>query len=390
MSNVQVTDGLPAHLTYVSAGLVPAGGTLSITPPSTLTWNWPSLAPGVYSLTYQAKVDDYVQQGTVLNNCATVNGSGVPGQTACQPVSMAQIYLVRVDVYNSSGELVKQLWVQELSQKISAFQLQNPTITTLGGTTYVIFEGQQIASWDGMNQNGDPVSNGQYFIKVDNIDSLGSVTGVFQMVMVSRSIAKIQVDIYNSAGEIVRHLYAYDNDPNNAPMTQVSFSSAVLKTSVSGSQGGVPGSVTITTPNGASLVWDGRSDSGALVTNGVYMVDVYWTNGNGQTVISKSILVQSDNSSAITGGVSAWPNILKGGTTTTKIIVNSVTPYTLTVSLYNVAGNLIKTTQGASGTNQAVLDVRGVASGLYFVTVDLTDANGNKDGRQKTQIAILH
>jgi fimbrial isopeptide formation D2 family protein len=391
-TNVQITDPLPAHLVYVSTGAVPAGGTSTYnTSSATLTWNWASLAPGTYSLTYQAQVDSYVTQNTVISNCAQVTASGAPGGSACQPVSMAQIYTVQVGVYNTSGELVKQVWVQELSQPVNTFQLENATISSLNGTTYVEFNGVQIASWNGTNQNGDPVSNGEYYVKVDNINPYGSVTSVSQTVLVSRSIAKVEVDIYNTAGEIVRHLYAYEDDPNNAPMTQVSLSSTFLKTSVAGSNGGSSGSVTIMTPNGASIVWDGRSDSGSLVANGSYMVQVSWTTGSGSAqVITKGIVVQSDNSPVTNGNVWAQPNILKGGVTTTSIQVNSTNSYTLTVRLYDIAGELMarKTVVGPSGANQATLDVSGLASGLYFAVVDLFDASGNFNGHQTTQLVI--
>jgi hypothetical protein len=59
--------------------------------------------------------------------------------------------------------------------------------------------------------------------------------------------------------------------------------------------------------------------------------------------------------------------------------------------LYNTAGELVKAAvTGQPGSNQVPLDVSGVASGLYFVVVDLTNLQGGFAGHQVTQIVIRH
>ncbi len=93
--------------------------------------------------------------------------------------------------------------------------------------------------------------------------------------------------------------------------------------------------------------------------------------------MSKSVIVQRGNSPVTNGNVYAAPNILKGVTSTT-VMVNSGTALTLTVSLYDTAGELVKRpVTGAAGSNQVNLDASGLASGLYLVMVDLTDGNGH-------------
>ena len=73
------------------------------------------------------------------------------------------------------------------------------------------------------------------------------------------------------------------------------------------------------------------------------------------------------------------------------IQVNSAAvPYTLTARLYDMVGELIKVSQGQSGANQTTLDVQGLSSGVYFVVVDMINANGGLAGRQTTQILIRH
>src|ERR1019366_7671889 len=214
-------------------------------------------------------------------------------------------------------------------QEIKDFNIAtSPTITSVHGQVYVVWKGQQIATWDGSNASGDPVSNGKYYIKVDNTDSLGVVTSVSQMVMVSRSIAKITVNIYNEAGEVVRHLYSYADDPSNISLADVQLSSGVIRPSQTGSSNGT---IAITTTNGTTIIWDGKSDSGTSVTNGHYQVEVRFVDGKGgEQVITKGLVVQSDNSPVTNGNVFAGPNIIKGNLNSTWIQVHSDVNYTFT------------------------------------------------------------
>jgi len=389
-NNVHVSDVLPGHLVYVGMGTVPAGGTsnwdLST---KTLTWDWTSLAPGTYTLTYQATVDNSVTEGTILVNNAQLTYSGLSGsKSASASVTMATLFTVHVGVYNESGELVKEIWVKQLSQEIKDFNIAtSPTITSVHGQVYVVWKGQQIATWDGTNASGDPVSNGKYYIKVDNTDSLGVVTSVAQMVMVSRSIAKISVNIYNEAGEIVRHLYSYADDPGNVSLADIQLSSNVIRPS---EVGGSNGTVAITSTSGLNLIWDGKSDSGAIVTNGHYQVEVHYVDGKGgEQVITRGLVVQSDNAAITDGNVFAGPNIIKGNTNTTLIQVHSTGSYTLTARLYDTAGELVRAAvTGATGANAVPMDLSGIASGLYFAVVDVINSQGGIAGHHVTQIVI--
>jgi len=391
-NNIQVTDVLPAHLNFVGFGNAPSGGvTAWNVSTKTLSWSFAFLPLGPVTLTYEAQVDSYVQQGAVLTNNAQVTYSGlaVPKSTSVN-VTMAMSFMVHVGVYNEAGELVKQIWVQQLSQQILSFDLlQQPTITSLHGQVYIEYKGQQIATWDGTNSAGDPVTNGEYYVKVDNVDPFGNVTTVSQTVMVSRAIAKVTVNIYNEAGEIVRHLYSYVDDPSNNPLSGIQFSSSVIQPSQTSSSNGT---VAITSSNGLTLVWDGRSDSGSIVTNGQYQIELHATDGKGgEQIITRSVAVESADKPATNGNVFAGPNVLKGGVTSTLVQVHSSVNYTLTARLYNTAGELIRqAVTGQPGSNQVMLNVNGMASGLYFVVVDLTNAQGGSAGHQVTKILIQH
>ena len=247
---------------------------------------------------------------------------------------------------------------------------------------------QVIAAWDGTNQAGNPVSNGSYYMQVSSTDPYGVVENVSELVTVSRSIAKIQVDVYNEAGEVIRHLYAFADDPGNTPLGKVQLSAGMIQPTAGTPAPGGDGSVTVMF-NGTSVVWDGKSDSGAIVTNGDYQIEVHWTDGSGgEEVVSKGVIVQHGSSPVVDGTVYAAPNVVKGsGGTWVKI--NTAGSYTLTASLYDTAGELVKApVSGQAGGNQVQVDVARLASGLYFVVVDLKDANGRFVQKQTTQLLI--
>ena len=72
-AGVSAIQGLPQYMTFVGAGSVPAGGTFNFDGTlRTLTWNWPSLAPGNYQVTYQLKVDNNAPCGWVLADSGDV------------------------------------------------------------------------------------------------------------------------------------------------------------------------------------------------------------------------------------------------------------------------------------------------------------------------------
>jgi uncharacterized repeat protein (TIGR01451 family) len=392
VSNATVTDVLPDNLIFVGFGTEPIGVTPNWDGGHNLTWSWSFLSPGVVSFTYQARVDNYVQQGTILRNHAqlTYDGLANPKESHVD-ITMATLYKVHVGVYNAVGEMVKEIWVQQLSEEIKDFDIfESPMITSVHGKVYVDYQGVQIATWDGTNQSGDPVTNGKYHLKVDNVDAYGTVDSVSHEVMVSRSIAKEEVIIFNEAGEAVRHLYSYIDDANGLTLGDVTLSTTLIKPSTSGTP--VPGEngvVNITSPNGMNLTWDGRSDTGAIVTNGHYEVEVHYTNGkNGEEVVSRGVIVQSSNTSVTNGKVYAKPNVLKGGLTQTTLEVKSDVALTIHCKLYNTAGELVMVVEGGTGTKQANLNLSKLASGLYFVVVDLTDAQGRFAAHQVTQIVL--
>jgi uncharacterized repeat protein (TIGR01451 family) len=398
VNSVTVMDTLPANMSFVSFISSPPG-TVSVYVPSTslLEWTNPTLALGNYQFTYQTKVDDSFVCGLPIVNLAQLNYQGLatPLTSSVTVKTLACDFTVRVGVYNEAGELVKMVLVELLSEPVNSIDLKaTNTITSLHGTGSsigVYYKGHLIGTWDGTNQANDPVTNGVYHLKVDSVDMNGVVTSVSQQAIVSRTLAKVQVDIYNEAGEIVRHLYEVVDDPKGADMTGVVLNSGVVEPG--SSVPGAPTTVQIlvqTTGVPVTLVWDGKGDQGSVVTGGHYQIGIHWNDGLGANEdITRAILVVGGGITP--GTVFVVPNILNQsiGTTVTTFQINSTNNYTLQASIYTVAGELVAVIAGNTGSNQASWDASGIASGIYIAVVEVRDSNNVLVQRKLLKVLVI-
>jgi uncharacterized repeat protein (TIGR01451 family) len=397
VNGMVVTDTLPANVSFAGFGSSPAGVQGSFNPgTSQLVWVLGSPLPaGAYELTYQTKVNQLVAGGVTILNGATAQYAGGTAITSQAQVVTSGQYTVRVDVYNAAGEVVKQILVQQMSQAVNSMSLSATTITALNGSgsTVNLYDGDYLlGSWNGTDGNGAPVSNGVYYIKVDSISTTGAVKSVTQQVIVSRNVARMTVNIYNEAGEVVRRLVAVVDDPSGAQMTNVALSSTVV--SPGQPAAGQPTSVQIVVQvaggSPVTLSWDGTSDNGNTVMPGPYELEVHWDNGEGGiTDITKAILVVGGQERV--GTILAEPNILnsKNGMITT-FTIDSSQNLTVKFKVYTVAGELVPAVALQAGTNRASYDASGLASGLYLVEVEAANPNGGLVQRQILKIDVVH
>ncbi len=300
------------------------------------------------------------------------------------PTSTAVGIVILVGIYNSVGELIEQFPEQTLPNGVQVFSLSpNAEITSLNGGVTIMVQGNPVASWNGTNPNGTPVINGQYYIKVDSVDN-GSVNSVTQPVIVNRDLKHLDVDVYNEAGEIVAHLVDTVTDPTGNPLTSVSISSDVLSPgSGSNSQ------ITLTGNNGQVLAtWTGTNDAGQAVATGTYFIEVHDDEGNnGGADLVQTVVVTGAPTAP--GTFKASPNLLGANQTFVQFTDNDPSQVTLRVSVYDVAGELVKSLTGDPGTNLATWDTTGYASGLYFARVSAIDADGHSRGEKILKIMRL-
>jgi fimbrial isopeptide formation D2 family protein len=394
---VTVVDQLPSYMTFVSFGNTPSSATAQDNG-QTLTWAFSPLSSGTaVTMTYQASVNADVPGGTAMTNTATLTYAGLSTpKTAIATVTVSGTYLVHLAVYNSVGELIKQILIQTFSEPMNSITLeQTQEITSLNGVVYIIVNGQAIASWNGTDQNGNPVSNGQYYIKLDSEDPEGITNSVSAAVVVNRTLTEVEAEVFNSAGEVVRHLYSYVDDPNGVQMTDIQLSSTIINPGNTSGQG-APGTVNVdvitnVASAGLTLSWDGRADTGSTVANGQYTLEVHWSDATGDTVITRSIVVLGSSNSPAGGKVYAYPQILGPGQTSTQFKINSDQALTLMATVYDIAGERIEApVTGLPGSNLVNWSASRLASGIYIAVVEMTDSNGLFVDRQVTKIIVRH
>jgi hypothetical protein len=298
-----------------------------------------------------------------------------------------------VGIYNESGELVKEILVAQRAEPLLNFTLgPDNVITTLrgDGSTITIYDGNNpVGSWDGTTQAGGLASNGSYYLKVDSVDNMGVAKSTTQPVMVSRSLLKTTVLIYNEAGEVIKHLYSFMDDPGAPGVASVQFSANLIEPGPNPGPG-VPSQLTLTLSSGTTLIWDGTTDKGTYAMSGQYLVEVHTVDGQGgETTISKQLSLLASHAGDGVGIVTAWPNVLKAGSMVTTFHSDSALSLTLEGSLYTVAGELARKFVGVAGTNSAPLDLSDLASGVYIAEVRLLNVTGGQVGRQFVKVIVL-
>jgi len=400
ISGLVVTDTLPANVTFTAFNPSnPFPGTYTAST-GLLQWNIPSpLGVGVYTLRYQTTVNNFVPANSVVMNRAQVTGPTIAPINSSAPVTVIGIFTVKVNVYNSAGEVVKTILVQVFTQPINSITLSTSNlITTLSGPGSIIdifYDGYLIGTWNGTNNLGQPVSNGSYSIQVDNMGQTGVVTSVNQTAVVNRSLANITANIYNEAGELIRTLYNVVSDPVGANMTNVTLNSNVFRPSLtvpnSSTNTGLATIFIETSATPVTLTWDGTNNNSSLVTPGVYTIEVHWNNGSGQTSdISREIIVMPNTS--VNGIAVARPNVLNAtnGMTATFDATGIQNAYSIKVKIYTIAGQLIQTVTSPQGSPVVPWNATGMASGIYIAVLEVDNSNGGVISRQRLKVLLIH
>ena len=203
-------------------------------------------------------------------------------------------------------------------------------------------------------------------------------------------MAHVQVSIYNQAGEVVRHLAATVDDA--VTLTNgVTISSSTINPSY---QGGVNSSTNITLGDGTIINWDGRSDTGQIVSNGQYFIEVRTNDGMGSdATVTREVTVIHTALTIGDGQVLVYPNPLSERVDGKQFTfaTSGNPPVTLNVKIYTLAGELVDTAVSQTDASQLVWDFSGrvIASGLYLAVVETTDAMGGMQ-RQVKKLAIFH
>jgi len=314
------------------------------------------------------------------------------------PTPIPAPFLVSVDIYNSAGEKVRNLYTGP--SEISMNQLQ----VIVGGPTATAPVSVDIAglgtpggdpTWNGTNQGGQFVSNGVYYVKVSSSDPFGNTTVVTTPVNVLGVQNQEMVEIFNSAGEVVRKfdLSGLTSTAQNLSVNLGPGQEAVAASinPVTGAEsGGVNLTLTLANGGSQSLYWDGQSSNGDPLQSGVYLIELVRTEpGQSATVKSVSVtLLEAKNGTAQAVAASAWvgPNPVQQGA---PILVH----YAPNAQewgqgkLFNLAGEMVaQASDGAA--NGLIRFTRNVAPGIYLVDFEVR-RNESVLARRVLKVAVV-
>jgi flagellar hook assembly protein FlgD len=235
-----------------------------------------------------------------------------------------------------------------------------------GGLGSFVVLGPQVAeAWDGKASTGQLVASGTYMVIAEVSDAFGHTTTFTTQLTVVRVDSSVKIDIYNGAGELVRHL---DVQGTGATSSGVSLEAPALS---SGS------SVTIDYGSG-KVAWDGTNDTGSMVQSGEYLVKVTKATGKGEVQVFTQAVTLLDSPDSSLDGAYAAPNpLLAGDQTLTIWLPASAAGMKVKVEIYDLAGEKTAETVQANSSGHITLDLHGTeASGIYLVRLTSRDGRG--------------
>jgi flagellar hook assembly protein FlgD len=275
-------------------------------------------------------------------------------------------FKVTVSLYNSAGERVRLLFD-------GACQFQ-PTQIKLNGSLVLSGQvavgaslpsagnliGSGTMSWDGTDDAGQAVAGGVYYFKVESIDPFGAASAVIQAVQVVNGQVQAALDVFNSAGERVRH-QVLPSASQGATLTKLgsdSFAAGSQVLQIYVTQNGVA----------TAYPWDGRNDDGEVVNSGTYSILLVQSAVAGSSVQTMTVAVIKTPGGEPGGTFKAGPNPAAAGVPL-RFGFDPCPGLQVCIDLFNVAGEHVARVSGDGGGGVLTLGAQGLASGAYVADV---------------------
>ena len=320
---------------------------------------------------------------------STASGTPSPSPTqsatrTLPPTPVPEPLRVTVAIFNSAGERVAVLY-EGSAQTVAALPGLVDVPSLAGGPISVDIQGIVSANigvlhWDGSNANGQWVSNGMYYLQTTTTDSFGAVNTVAESLAVVGAPKKASLEIYNSAGELVRTLSVSGLAalPTDLQVEDNAFFGGSGADGQS-AQAGLRVDLKVGQTGSQQVLWDGLNDQGAPVSSGTYVIKLAY-NEAGQRTVIKSVsvsLLQNPDSPAQAAVASAilGPNPWQPGSGVPLKLFYTPSPQGHAgVRVYNLAGELVAQAADPGDTGCIGLPVFG-AEGIYLVDFEVRSGN---------------
>lgn len=285
---------------------------------------------------------------------------------------------MKLRIYNSAGEAVYApdqplLFYRQVT---GAKALGSAFIPDEGGSLAVQLQGAgALWSWDGRNSGGQWVQSGAYTLVFTGGGDGGDPVSFSVAAQVLRSGASDSVDVFNSAGERVRHY----------PLRLGAVSG--LKLSADRFVPGQSQDLGLDWGGSAGLAWDGRDDAGRKVASGLYEVRINKHEaGSGTLVLRASVLVL-ETPSALLAGALAGPSPLRRGQRLRLLAPALGASGRLKAVLYDLAGERVLNGEGR-GPALELPGTDALAGGAYVLAVE-AEEDGTYE-QKLLKLALIH
>jgi hypothetical protein len=280
---------------------------------------------------------------------------------------------LQIAIYNAAGERVRTLFVGRTNVVPQSLSLSQDAILTGLGSVSLNVQGAQVAgqgglSWDGTNDNGQPVAGGTYTWHVEYKLPDDQMVSQNLSIQAMAAPSEQRVEIFNSAGERV-----YQALLPTGPETggfRLDQSSMIAGADANGSALGQL-KLFLQVPGGEQpWTWDGRNDQGAWVSSGTYTVQLSqaWPDGRRQTLLKSFTVLRAPDLDRPGGDLSLGPSPLRPGQAL-RLAFSPAPGYQVDVRLYDLAGEIVGTVGADASSGGLVLQADSLASGIYLARV---------------------
>ena len=139
------------------------------------------------------------------------------------------------------------------------------------GTGHTVFE------WGATNNAMQDITNGAYYIKIEQKDEYGHSNVLIKEIQVIKIEEYVEVNIYNSGGELVRVIK--ENRSSSTDRVSLKIDDMLII-----DKNGSDLSLVYGEGVGEYIRWDGLNNQGKAVSSGTYEIQVIVKNVQGQTI----------------------------------------------------------------------------------------------------------
>jgi len=243
-------------------------------------------------------------------------------------------------------------------------------------------------AWDGYNDNGQNINNGVYYIKISVQDEYGHTQTTIKDVQLMRTEEYVRINIYNTAGELVRRLQTKPANINIAALNLDKIDNVIYLSET--------GKINIDYGSGNIMEWDGKNGQGEMVNNGTYELQIEIVTDNGYKVVaSKTVtILREQTEQALTDPQNPklypkiYPNPVSLEGEDGEIEIEWFKPLQgeVKIKIYNVAGELVKQIRGDLSVKKLKWNLKTdkgerVSGGFYIVVLEAKKVNGERESR---------